>query len=135
MRKGAENARRHSWARSAERLAGLLGLAPAEEEATAPPSAAGGGRDRAQGDHGRRGQRPTACRVVRHCADPRPVVRGCRAREVGAATAPLLLMLSAATAGIPEAMTYYIAKRHMPLRRLAATGSSSFLASASWRRP
>ena len=41
VRKGAENARRHSWARSAERLAGLLGLAPAEEEATAPPSAAG----------------------------------------------------------------------------------------------
>ena len=42
--------------------------------------------------------------------------------EVGAATAPLLLMLNAATAGIPEAMTYYIAKRHMPLRRLAGNG-------------
>ena len=42
--------------------------------------------------------------------------------RVGAATAPLLLMLNAATAGIPEAMTYYIAKRHMPLRRLAGNG-------------
>jgi O-antigen/teichoic acid export membrane protein len=31
-------------------------------------------------------------------------------------------MLNAATAGIPEAMTYYIAKRHMPLRRLAGNG-------------
>jgi len=42
--------------------------------------------------------------------------------EVGAATAPLLLMLNAATAGIPEAMTHCIAKRQMPLRRLARNG-------------
>jgi hypothetical protein len=35
VRKGAENARRYSWARSAQRLAGLLGLDPAEEEASA----------------------------------------------------------------------------------------------------